>query len=311
VPILCVAGEYALARDFIRRFSVGEPAGAGPDGAPQQDIETPGSAAADIARCHYAFFAAGDPWELHGHARAARALGERSGEPRVITMAQAYEGIALVKLGAVDPGVQLLREAREASAARGLRLVGQFADLFLVDALTNRGELDQAIALLRDCQEHAAESALWAAVWSVSAARIARRRGDFDGAVERLREALAVLESLAPGYAAHAFALLGRIELERGGDPARAVALMKQGLGRLDAVGTWCHDIAIRTYGAEVLHAAGDRAAARATLAITVRQIHTRAAAIDDAALRESYLHQVPENARALWLAGAWANDDA
>jgi eukaryotic-like serine/threonine-protein kinase len=333
VPILCVAGQYELARDFIRRFSIdetggsnrsrviraGEPGGdATASGTKQRSPSEPwtpssapysASAGLDVARCHYAFFAAGDPWALRAHAGAALARGQRVGEPRVIHMAQAYGGIALVKLGAIELGEQRLREARAASASRGLRLVGQFADFFLADALTNRGALDEATAVLAECRETAAQSALWAGVWSISSARIARRQRDFDGAQALLRSALAVCGSLSPGYFAHATGILGKVELERGGDRAEAAALTKAALQRLDTIETWCNDISIRVSCAESLHMLGDDALARSTLAAARAQIEARAAVIDDAGFRASYLEDVPENARAFAFSRAWGDD--
>jgi tetratricopeptide (TPR) repeat protein len=296
VPILCVAGQYQLARDFIGRLA-------------SPDDDSPVAAGVDVARCHYAYFADGDPWTLHGHAVAARAHGERIDEARTIHMAQTYEGVALVKLGAVEAGERLLREARAGATALGLHLVAQFADLFLADALTDRHELDEAEALLQECREQAARSALWRAVWSISAARIARRRGDFDAARALVGSALVVCEPLSPGYSAHAGAILGKLELERGGDPAQAARLVTEALRRLDSVGTWRTDVGIRINCAEVLRATGDHAAAKRALAAACAQIATRAAAIDELGFRASFLADVAENARALSLTRAWDDE--
>ena len=285
VPVLCVAGEYELARDFIGRFAT-EGEGAGLRLA--------------IARCHYAFFADGDPWALRAHALAA--LAQASGEARVIHMAQAYEGIALVKLGAAPRGEQMLREVRASAASLGLHLIGRFADLFLADALTNRKELDESEALLCECRAQAEQSAVWGGVWLIFSARVARRRSDFEAARELLLSAIEVFRALSPGYSAHAHGMLGNTESQRGGDPTVAIALIKEGLRRLDQIGTWYNDVAIRVYSAEALDLAGDRAGAEAALAAARAQIEARASGIDDEAFRRSYLENVPENVRA----GSW-----
>ncbi len=293
VPVLCVAGEYELARDFIGRFAT-EGEGAGLRLA--------------IARCHYAFFADGDPWALRAHALAA--LAQASGEARVIHMAQAYEGIALVKLGAAPRGEQMLREVRASAASLGLHLIGRFADLFLADALTNRKELDESEALLCECRAQAEQSAVWGGVWLIFSARVARRRSDFEGARELLLSAIEVFRALSPGYSAHAHGMLGNTESQRGGDPTVAIALIKEGLRRLDQIGTWYNDVAIRVYSAEALDLAGDRAGAEAALAAARAQIEARASGIDDEAFRRSYLENVPENVRAGELARAWGMDE-
>src|SRR5262249_20299646 len=158
----------------------------------------------------------------------------------------------------IAAGERLLREARQAAAARGLHLVTQFADLFLADSLTNRRELDEADVLLQECREQAGKSALWAAVWSISAARIARPPRDVDAARALPASALEVCGPLSPGYAAQATAILCTVEAERGGDPAEAGRLAREALRRLDEVGTWCYDVAIRVNCADVLYATGD-----------------------------------------------------
>jgi ATP/maltotriose-dependent transcriptional regulator MalT len=299
VPVLCVAGQYDLACAFIERVAPA-PEGEGDSDGSSVDAEI------DVARCHYAHFAGAGPWALHVYALAALSRGERAGDARVIHMAQAYQGVALIKLGAGDRGERRLRDAREAALSRGLNLVGQFADLFLADALTNRMALDEADKLLQECRTQSEQSVLWGAVWSLSSARIARRRRELGGARALVRAALAVVGALSPGYSAHAAGILSAIELEAGA-PDRARALANESNALLDAVGTWYNDVSIRVYTADVLYATGDRAAARRALAIARALIDARAADIEDAEYRASYLARIPENAHAAALERAWA----
>jgi eukaryotic-like serine/threonine-protein kinase len=291
VPMLCIAGEHDLARAFIERFSAIDP------GAPSDDEGTsPVAAGIDIARCHYAYFASGDAWALHTHASRALARGERTAEARVIHMAQAYQGIALIKLGDAARGEALLRLAREGSLARGLHLATQFADLFLADALTATGALDEAEAFLGECREQTLESAVWGAVWTIASARIARRRRDFDAAQRKLGEALQVCEPFAPGYAAHAHGISAVIEIERGGDVAVAVGHAREAFRRLDSIGTWQNDIAIRARSAELFERVGEHDAAREAIVRAYSKLRERAAAIEDAEARERFLSRVDEN---------------
>ena len=61
--------------------------------------------------------------------------------------------------------------------------------------------------------------------------------------------------------------MLDNDQSQRGGDPTVAIALIKEGLRRLDQIGTWYNDVAIRVHSAEALDLAGNRAGAEAALA--------------------------------------------
>jgi hypothetical protein len=292
VPVLCVAGRYDLARGYIDRFC------ADMDGVSSIDVDT--------GRCHYVFFADADPWRLYGCATALLERGERSAEPRTIHMAQAYQGVALVKLGVVEAGEDLLRLARAGARSHRLHLIAQFANICLADSLTNRQQLDEAEALLVECEVHEEQSAFWSAVRCISWARVAGQRRDAERARVAVDSALSECGPLSPGYGAQATAILSTVVLELEGDPPRAAALARESLRRLDEVGTWCYDVAIRVNCADVLASAGDRASAERALAVACAQIEARAAGIDDPARRESFLAGVPENAHARALARAW-----
>ncbi|APR80060.1 Adenylate cyclase [Minicystis rosea] len=301
VPILCVAGHYALAREFIDRFSLTDP---------QAENDTSSvSAGIDVARCHFAHFSSGDAWSLLAHASAALARGERTGEARVIYMAQAYQGLAQIKLGDLEEGEARLRSAREAARERGLHLVGQFADLFLADALTERGALDEAHVLLDECHDQAFQSALWGAVWTIASSRIARRRGDYACAERLLHTALDVCGPLAPGYTAHAYAILSVVEHERGDDRAVVLGHALEALRLLDSVGTWYNDIAIRARLAELFETLGEIDTARQLIVTAHAQVEARAAAIDDVGQRTRLLTRVPEIARVLAMARRFGID--
>lgn len=65
-------------------------------------------------------------------------------------------------------------------------------------------------------------------------------------------------------------------------------------------------EMIVRLAYARALHASGDIDRARGVIADIVERVTTAAARIGDAALRDSYLHGVPEHAVALSLAQAW-----
>jgi ATP/maltotriose-dependent transcriptional regulator MalT len=296
LPILCIGGHYELARDFVQRFaSIDARAADDPNAV----------ARLDIARCHYTYFAEGDPWALRGHALAAISRGES----RTIHMAGVYEGIALVMLGDLAAGEQRLREVRATAKKAGLGLAVQFSEIFLAEALLRRGPLEAAEAFLEECREEALTSALRASIWTIAAGVVANRRGDLDGAAARVRGAIQICEPLSPGYAADALAILARIERTRG-KADLALETARQSLDRLETVGTWCNGVATRVACAEILDGAGERAEARRAIAPARDRVVSCAASIDDPALRASYLERVPENARTLVMARAWGLDD-
>jgi tetratricopeptide (TPR) repeat protein len=298
VPVLCVAGEFDLARAFIERFAP----------VPETDGETSAvNAEIDVARCHEAFFTGrGGPWALLVHARAALARGERAGEPRTIHMAQAYEGTALVKFGAFERGEQRLREALKAAVERGFHLTGQFVYLMMVESLTRRLALDEAADLLHECRQQTQQHVLWNAVWSIAWARIVWRRGNLDGARALLRSALDVLRPLSPGYSSHARGVLAVVN-QVAGAPEEALRQSTQALAHLDVVGTWSNDIVIHVRNADLRYTLGDQAGARRILDVALAKIRSRAAMIEDAELQTSYLTRVPENVWAAALEQQWS----
>ncbi|MEJ7730740.1 MAG: hypothetical protein WKG00_16175 [Polyangiaceae bacterium] len=63
----------------------------------------------------------------------------------------------------------------------------------------------------------------------------------------------------------------------------------------------------MRLVWAETLHTAGRRGEALAVAANARARLLERAARIDEPALRQTFLHAVPDHARTLELAQAWA----
>jgi tetratricopeptide (TPR) repeat protein len=131
--------------------------------------------------------------------------------------------------------------------------------------------------------------------------------GDLDAATREATTAVETL-SVAPPAKAHALAVAAQVQLARGDadgalrDATEADKLLQQ-VGSLDEGAA-----TVRLIHAEALHAAGRHEEARTAIHAARDRLLDRAARIRDEALRQSFLEHVPENARTLSLARAWAS---
>ncbi len=136
-------------------------------------------------------------------------------------------------------------------------------------------------------------------------ALILARAGDFVRAEEQALRAVEVAADLPPTRA-FALAALARARLGRG-DTAGALEASRAAMQILSGLrGIEFGEALIRLASAEALEAAGDRAAAASAIAAARLRLLQRAASISSEARRESFLRNVPENARTLDLAARW-----
>jgi hypothetical protein len=95
--------------------------------------------------------------------------------------------------------------------------------------------------------------------------------------------------------------------------PDEALATAEEAVARCIAIGG-CgifRGAFVRLVHAEALHATGAHDAARHAIASARTDLLATAGRIDDPQYRHSFLHDVPENARTLALAGAWLDGAA
>jgi hypothetical protein len=138
---------------------------------------------------------------------------------------------------------------------------------------------------------------------------ILQAAGDLAGAEVAARRALEVAEAepVLPLNRAESLAILAQVLLAQGRTP-EALERAEAGLQLLESLGGIDDGEAlIRLVHAEALHAAGQGDAARAALGAAAVRLRARAERIGSAALRQSFLERVPENARTLALEKAWA----
>jgi ATP/maltotriose-dependent transcriptional regulator MalT len=134
-------------------------------------------------------------------------------------------------------------------------------------------------------------------------ARVAEGRGEWAEAEAHGRQAYALLASI-PAYQLLASAALSAILLARG-QVAEARQVAEHGVRELERPGDSFHlnPIAVRLALAEACLAQGDTAAGEEALRRAVQGVRARAEDIQDAAVRQRFLEQVPENGRVLALA--------
>lgn len=131
--------------------------------------------------------------------------------------------------------------------------------------------------------------------------------GDLDGADREIQAALEMVVTLdRPGV----LATLSMLRLAQG-RAGEALAAAENAVSRCIAMGG-CglfRGALVRLAHAEALHATGDLAAARRAIADARTHLFAIASKIRDPAYRQSFLDNVPENARTLALARTWLDD--
>jgi hypothetical protein len=251
---------------------------------------------------------AGDTGESLKFDEAAARSFERAGDMRNASRQWAGAAYELMLLGRFAQAETALREVLSSAQRMGLDTLALMAKHNLGLALARLSRFDEAVKeeaeslagylaqgdskMIGACQHYAA-LVHWA-------------RGDLHSAE---REAKASLETLAV-YAPlmpRSTATLAGIELAQG-RTGEAAARARHAIALLEAQGEVEDGEALtRLIYAEALEADGDREGARAAIAHARKRLKGLAAKISDPELCRSFLEQVPENARTLLLADAWA----
>ncbi|HWO25255.1 MAG TPA: protein kinase [Kofleriaceae bacterium] len=264
-------------------------------------------------------YAHDDPWTALQRAEENLAILERIGGERTFLVAHLYRGITLAHLGAFEPAALALERIAAGDATLGLASSQRrFALAWLRADIGTPDALDAALAIARALCDHARAQQVGIeegrARWVL--AEVLRRCGD-QGAAER--ELLPALEPgrelVAPLDQPGALATLAAIRLAQG-RAAAALATAEDAAARATAMGGagMFRTAFVHLVRAEALHAtdaAGDHAAARRAIAGARARLLAIADRIPDPAYRQSFLANVPENARTLALARAWLDEAA
>ncbi|XYI03962.1 protein kinase domain-containing protein [Sorangium sp. So ce1128] len=289
------AGRYAEADALIARIR-----------ALAGDLASlPPRAAAEVHRLRGARARhLGDPaGDMAGYAAAVEAF-ERAGDAREACNARVSLGFALLELGDIERAGEELTTALAAAERMGLRTVATRARQNLGRALAARGQLDEALALLRqvilECRGHG--DLRFEGGTRIYAALIANAAGDFGAAEADARDAAELLQVVPPSRAGALAALARALTAQGRADEAMAAAReASELLARYGGIEEF--ESLVLVAFVEAARSAGDLEVARAAAARACDRLLARAAAIPEAALRESFLHRVRENAMLLSLA--------
>jgi hypothetical protein len=216
-------------------------------------------------------------------------------------------GYALLELGAWARAVEVLRAALAEAVALGVHSTAGLIRHNLGLALALGGEVDAGRAVEREAADGFARQGdrrLEGFARSYLA-RIEALGGDLVAAEGEAVRATELLVEVPPSRA-YALAVLAEVRLAAG-DVVGARAAAREAAAALDALGAMEEGEAlIRLADAETRWATGDAAGAARVIAEAARKLREHAARVSDAALRETFLREVPENARTLALAEAW-----
>ncbi|MBI4702525.1 MAG: protein kinase [Deltaproteobacteria bacterium] len=212
----------------------------------------------------FAYLEVGDYQRAEGALREALAGAERMGLHNVVVTAKNNLGLALARLGKLDAAAAVEAEAIGDSSAQGARRLEGGSRHYLAMIHALQGRLDEA-------------------------AREAAHAAD--------------LLAISPALRAHALATAAHIRLGQG-SVAAALAAAREAMGVLESLGGLEEgESAVRLVHAEALYASGELAEAQQAVGQARDRLLARASKIKDPTWRESFLRNVPENARTL----AWA----
>jgi tetratricopeptide (TPR) repeat protein len=274
--------------------------------APDAMSEPTVFARAELYRGARAMFA-GAPVEYLRRMRAATEAFERAGDARSACTPRANFGFAFIEIGEFEKAEVALSAVVahasrmgltdvEASARHNLGLAfgrqGRFAE--------GRREEMAALAVFEKGNYRRMEAAS-----RIALAEIELAAGKLDEATREVDRAVRVAEGTPPmqvyALALSASVLLAKGRVEEALGPALEAARMFESLRSLES-----GESLVGAVHAEALYASGKVDEARSVIAKAHATLVTRAAKIDDAALRKSFLERVPDNARVIARAAEW-----
>jgi len=256
-----------------------------------------------------AAYAHEDPWDALPHSDAIQQIFDMIGGRRVFVNLQLARGTNLFYLGAFAAAQRALEDIAATDEVMGpLASLRRFHMAWL---RADQGALEDARVLAAqlsaDGQAQRIPLSESRGRWAL--AEVLRRLGDLEGAEREIQAALGMMVPLEhPG----ALGTLSALRLAQG-RAEEALAAAAEAVTRCVAMGG-CGTFRgafVRLAHAEALHATGAHEAARSAIAEARARLFTIAGRIGDPALKQSFLENVPENARTLALASAWIGEPA
>ncbi|HWO20542.1 MAG TPA: protein kinase [Kofleriaceae bacterium] len=264
----------------------------------------------NVTLAHRSSHAHDDPWLALQCADENLAIFDVIGGERTFLVAHLFRGVNLSYLGAFEPAADALERVAPGDAMLGLGgSQRQFTLAWLRADIGTLAALDAARAIAQALRDHgrAYQVAIEEGRGRWVLAEVLRRMGDLDAAEREIAPALGILPPIdQPG----ARATLAAIHLAQG-RAVEALAAAEIAVARNAAMGGcgMFRGAFVRLAHAEALHATGAHEAARRAIAAARDRLFAIAGRIADPAYRQSFLEEVPENARTLELARAWLDD--
>ena len=236
---------------------------------------------------------------------------ERTGDWYEVCCNRSNLGSALCDLGMYGEAAAVLRAAAVEAERFGL-------DHILSITWTNLGLALGMLGVFEEAREVEGKAVAfflargavrWEGMSRGYLARILLRSGFIEEAEAEARRAVKLLEPARVDKVV-ALATLASVLLPRR-RPAEALAETSEAMAALEELGKVAEGEALtRVIHAEALWATGDREAARSAIADARDRLLALAARIEDPRWRDSFLRNVPENARTLELSRAWLGDE-
>jgi tetratricopeptide (TPR) repeat protein len=235
-----------------------------------------------------------------------------AGDVRNACLQRCNIGIAYMELGLYAKAERMLRDAIVVGEPMKLNFIGPArTNLGLV--LARLGDTEQALDIASSALEQCAQAGhrRYEAVTRLYRAEILRMRGDFAEAEAESRRAIEAA-AVAPAARANAMALLADILLECA-RPREAIDPAREAMGILQSSpGLEAGESLIRLVYALALDAMGQTHLAVEHAREAQRRLLERARLINNPVWRQSFLENIPENARtrALALSGRASKPD-
>ncbi|MGZ3460808.1 MAG: ATP-binding protein, partial [Archangium sp.] len=245
------------------------------------------------------------PWQAFSLAEAGMRDFRELGSERNAAMLQISAGLFLIGLGEQPRAVEFLREALAAALRSEQLLTASHARHYLLQALATSPDPEhcqEACALVLEWRDDEASPPFGLGVGYAITAQVLVAQGKLYEAEGYAREACALLSPF-PASLVFARGVFSSI-LRARGSAAEARQAAELGVKELERMGgTGVYAVAMYLALAEACFAGGDASAGESSLRRALACVRERAADLPDAAARERFLRQVPENARTLELA--------
>jgi len=246
------------------------------------------------------------PWQVYLAAEQAERDFRAVGMERNVSIARARVGFALAALGELPRAVELLRETMADARRSEQQLMISHVRHYFTHVLLKSFEpahQQEAHALTLEWMACDEPDAFRRGAARAQMAKSLLVKGELREAETHARQACELLMPLLVPFRVHARTVLGTILLAQGhATEARQVAVLGvRDLEQMRSQGVFA--VAMHLVLAEACLAEGDTEAGEAALREALRCVHARASDIPEAAARERFLSQVPENARTLELA--------